>query len=590
MKNFLLSSALIAAIILIGNRFTYAEKLKVEPEIFQLATTKSQPLTSQLRSVQAGFHTINAAKKIGLPALSAAEIARIKPASKKRPIQIGINRRLSADFSNKIDLRTLDWQTSSTGKIATIIISSAQAVSLRIKLEVSKIANGSEIRFFSPNTLEKSYTVFTAEKIRKNANSFWSPSVMGEQIGMEIFLPQAVAMDDLQISIPEISHIFQDISKPLSKSTIPSLRAASASCNIDVACATQDWQDSATSVAKYIYSVPNDGSYLCTGTLLADTDTTTQIPYFLTANHCIHDANVAQSMELYWFYRAQECNSTTISPNYQITQGGGELLANSETTDFSFIKLIALPPAGVGLSGWSINALQAKDEVVGLHHPGGDTKKYSKGNFSHFESIVDTGGGNLSVTSDSNGNFISVVWSEGITAGGSSGSGLWKKENGVNYLVGALFGGSSFCSAPQAPDDYGRFDRTYPAIRQWLAPTPSQVSVNVTSQGNTATALKDGVLIARYIQGLRGSALIAGIAESEDISTVEAKLATLRSSLDIDLDGNVTADYDAMLIIRYLLGLQGGALTQGLTATGATRTNPSELEQYLDGFLQTTQE
>ena len=585
MKKILLSSIIIGSSLLIGNSFTYADKLKVKPEIFQPTHTKSSETRVKLRSVQAGIKDLSAAKKVGLPVLSSEEIAKIKPAGKKRPIQIGINRSLSSLFSGAINLAKLDWKETNGGRAAHIIITSEQAESLRLQIKVTKIPDGAEIRFFSPSQLEQSVTVFTAEKIRNMGLSFWSPSVNGDQIGLEIYLPKTAKFSELEITIPEVSHIFQDISKPLSQSKIPSLRAASESCNIDIACATQDWQDTGKSVAKYIY-VETDGAYLCSGTLLADSDSNTQIPYFLTANHCINNSNAAQSMELHWFYRAEQCGGTTTSANFQTTQGGAELLNHSADTDFSFLKLNNTPPAGVGLSGWSIAPLQANDTVVGLHHPGGDVKKYSKGQFGHFEKIVDLGT-YLSVTQDPNGNFISVTWSEGITAGGSSGSGLWRTEQGVNYLVGALFGGSSFCADPQAPDDYGRFDRSYPAISQWLNPAPNNINIDVTTADSTAIGLKDGVLIARYIQGLRGAALTAGIAESENIANLEAKLAAINSHLDIDLDGNVTAEQDAMLIIRYMLGLQGNALTSGILSAGATRTNPAEIKQYLDGFLQT---
>ncbi len=586
MKKILLSGLVISSALFLANGFSHADKLKVKPEIFQPTTTKSQQLKQPLRSVQAGLKDLSSAKAINLSGLSSKEISSIKPPSKKRPMQIGINRSLSSVLPDKIDLKTLDWQKVNGGRAAHIIIQSNQAESLRLNLNVEKMPAGVEIRFFSPVDLNKSVTVFTADKIQASGQDFWSPSVAGDKIGIEIYLPESIPFNALDISIPKISHIFQDISKPLSKSTIPSIRAASESCNIDVACATQDWQDSAKSIAKYIYTLANGNSFLCSGTLLADTDTDSQIPYFLTANHCINDASVALSMEFYWFYRAEQCGGTSVSPNFVTTQGGGELLANSATTDFSFVKLINNPPAGVGMSGWSLDPLQANDEVVGLHHPNGDIKKYSKGAFQHFEKITDLGGGYLSVTPDDNGNFFNVVWSEGITAGGSSGSGLWRKEQGVNYLVGALFGGSSFCSSPQAPDDYGRFDRSYPAISQWLSPVPNQVNIKLTSANAPASGLKDGILIARYIQGLRGNALVDGLVPTgEDITAIENKLATLQPSLDIDLDGVVTDNYDAMIIIRYLLGLRGTSLNEGIIATGATRTDPQEIALYLDGFL-----
>jgi len=166
MKKILLSSVILGSALLLGNSFTYAEKLKVKPEVFQPTKAKSQSTAVQLRSVQAGIHNVDKAKNIALPVLSSQEISKIKPATKKRPIQIGVNRSLSTSFPDSINLAELDWQTVAGGKVAHIIITSEQAVSLRVNLDVVKIADGTEIRFFSPNELEKKYAVFTAKKIR----------------------------------------------------------------------------------------------------------------------------------------------------------------------------------------------------------------------------------------------------------------------------------------------------------------------------------------------------------------------------------------------------------------------------------------
>ena len=580
MRNKIIISLLLSSSLLLVNTQS-AEPLKVKPEIFTPTKTRAVEKKQIIRSIQAGIKHLKPAKRLSLPNLSAEEIAKIQPAGKKRPMQVGISRKLS-----RIDFTALDWTNISTGRIAHIIIQSNQAESLRVLLDAKHIPDGVEIRFFSPSQLNQAVTTYTADSIAQKGNHFWSPSIEGEQIGIEIYLPTSVKPSELELSIPQISHLFQNVSTPLSKSSIPSIRAASESCNINVMCASQTWQDTAKAVAKYIYTEPDGNSYLCSGTLLADTDNSTQIPYFLTANHCINNASSAASMELYWFYRTTQCNSTQLSANFTTTQNGGVLLAHSATSDTSFIKLNTDPPAGVSLSGWTLTPLQSNDVVVGLHHPNGDVKKYSKGVFQHFEKITDLGGGSLIVTPDDNGNFISVVWSEGITAGGSSGSGLWKTEQGVNYLVGALFGGSSFCSAPQAPDDYGRFDRSYPYFSQWLNPTPTQININVSQTPTGATALLDGMLIYRYVQGLRGNDLIAGLLDNNaDIASIESNIAAISPHLDIDLDGNITAEQDVMLIIRYMLGLRGSSLTEGIVSANASRTTATEIEQYLKEAL-----
>jgi hypothetical protein len=56
---------------------------------------------------------------------------------------------------------------------------------------------------------------------------------------------------------------------------------------------------------------------------------------------------------------------------------------------------------------------------------------------------------------------------------------------------------------------------------------------------------------------------------------------TYRLSFDIDNDTNVDAATDGILILRYLLGLRGTALIQGAVAPGAPRNSAADIEAYL---------
>ncbi len=86
-----------------------------------------------------------------------------------------------------------------------------------------------------------------------------------------------------------------------------------------------------------------------------------------------------------------------------------------------------------------------------------------------------------------------VNWNSGVTEGGSSGSVLFEGSSWPNQLlVGVLTGGSSFCSAPNDPDLYGRFDLSYPSVSQYLGSggggngpnAPTNMSNVVTPDGN----------------------------------------------------------------------------------------------------------
>ena len=53
------------------------------------------------------------------------------------------------------------------------------------------------------------------------------------------------------------------------------------------------------------------------------------------------------------------------------------------------------------------------------------------------------------------------------------------------------------------------------------------------------------------------------------------------------MDGNGATDArrDGVLITRYLFGLRGSALTAGAVGTGATRKDAAAIEPYLQGLM-----
>ena len=98
-------------------------------------------------------------------------------------------------------------------------------------------------------------------------------------------------------------------------------------------------------------------------------------------------------------------------------------------------------------------------------------------------------------------------------------------------------------------------------------------------------ALTDGLLAIRYMFGLTGSSLTAGAlggtATRNDPVTIKTYLDANRSVYDIDGDANVDALTDGLLILRYLFGLRGSSLVQGAIAAGAVRNTAAQIESYL---------
>jgi hypothetical protein len=101
----------------------------------------------------------------------------------------------------------------------------------------------------------------------------------------------------------------------------------------------------------------------------------------------------------------------------------------------------------------------------------------------------------------------------------------------------------------------------------------------------------DGVIALRYMFGSSGAALTSNVtlgagAQRTNATDINNFLVQVRPLLDIDGDNTVNPTTDGLLIMRYLLGLRGSALVQGVVAPGAARTQAVDIEHYIEGLIQ----
>lgn len=103
------------------------------------------------------------------------------------------------------------------------------------------------------------------------------------------------------------------------------------------------------------------------------------------------------------------------------------------------------------------------------------------------------------------------------------------------------------------------------------------------------SALADGLIAIRYLFGFSGSVLISGAIGAGSSRTDPTEIANylndVRPILDADGNGNVDALTDGLLIIRYLFGFRGASLIAGAIGLGATRTTAAAIESYLQSIL-----
>jgi len=127
------------------------------------------------------------------------------------------------------------------------------------------------------------------------------------------------------------------------------------------------------------------------------------------------------------------------------------------------------------------------------------------------------------------------------------------------------------------------------AVTATFAPDTPPLALDI--DGNTtADAVTDGLLLIRYLSGLPDEMLVPGaIGGGSPARTAAAEvkqyLVNLRPMLDVDGNGAVDAATDGVLLLRYLLGLRGDALTANAVGTAARRTLANDIETYLSALI-----
>lgn len=101
----------------------------------------------------------------------------------------------------------------------------------------------------------------------------------------------------------------------------------------------------------------------------------------------------------------------------------------------------------------------------------------------------------------------------------------------------------------------------------------------------SADPFSDGLMILRYVLGVRGDDLIEMTIAFGAVRTtsyeIEGYLDGIRHTLDADGNGLVEIG-DALLILYRMIGLSGINLTNGNISGGATRYTAAAIQDYID--------
>jgi hypothetical protein len=379
--------------------------------------------------------------------------ARAEPTAGKASV-LGLVRDLPAPLIFLGPGQNVSWQpVGDGGWVARLTLSSPGAEILRVQWRGRSLPPGTVLSVLNADGTSAGDSLGPVEEA-------WAPSLLADAALLEAYLPPGASPADgaSRLSVAQVVH---GLESPKSSPAT----SIEGTCHDSVTCADSAWQTAGDGVA---YMTFLNGSILtrCSGTLLNDNDPDTQVPYFLTANHCINTQTKASTAEFYWFFQADTCNTTTsgtVTTSGMIkTSNGGTLLAtgaastasgsakyNQSSTDFTLLQLATAPPAGVYYNGWSTAAVASGQSVTAIHHPQGTYQRISTG----------------AKTATNYTYYWPVQWSSGTTVQGSSGGPLL---NASHQVIGQLFDGAASCGNLLGVDNFGRLDQTYPFIASYI--------------------------------------------------------------------------------------------------------------------------
>jgi hypothetical protein len=492
--------------------------------------------------------------------------------SDPKAFQIGVDR-LIADSTQDKASPELTWQELPTGAHLTrFAVTSPGAEALRVGLALQALPENAELRFFADGGLRSVVPAVTGGEIKRqlSASVYWTPVTPGERQTVEIYLPplpRENAPAAVHFTVDRVAHLFASPYGNLDGLKVSDF------CEIDANCVSnpsQAYLNAKNAVARM--SFQDGGSFVCTGTLLNDTVSSTFIPYFYSANHCISTQAVANTLVTFWFEESTSCGSGVAGPRTQVS-GGAALLYNNAATDALLLRLNSPAPTAAAFEGWDAAPIASNVSILVLHHPAGDVKKVTQG--------LTTGFG----TYNGAGSFIRAGYTSASTEGGSSGAGLLTFASGQYYLRGGLYGGSASCSntgsvsTPANTDAYSRFDVVYPNIAQFLNPgTTTQFAVNVTRGGTgsgTVTSSPAGINCGSTCSANfdSGTAVV--------LSATAASGSTFTSWSGCDSSNGATCNVNANAIRNVTANFAGSGggttvLTNGVTVSNLSGASDSQ--------------
>lgn len=296
------------------------------------------------------------------------------------------------------------------------------------------------------------------------SKDFMTSPIPGDEIIVEYQQPSSETQHP-SIHLSEVKHDYLGMTNRSS----PRFNSINLPCIPDVGCET-----ALDTIKRSICLLIVNGDTYCTGTFVNNTACDGKI-YMLTASHCLDNlAENGSRVVAFLNYESPHCDNRIRGPE-EFSMSGSICRAINNDLDFALIEFLETPPKDyrIHLSGWSVNSNASMNApFTCIQHPNGDIKKYAEEMDPLMISDADT------LNTYQNEHWYVRYWETGHTWSGSSGAGLFDKNNRViGLMLKGLSGGDAGCNFYDFGDIFNRLESCWDAnsditkqLKHWLAP------------------------------------------------------------------------------------------------------------------------
>ncbi len=392
-----------------------------------------------------------------------------------------------------------------------------------------------------------------------NSGEFWSHTITGPLAYVQVRHFGPISEKDLRsisFNIESAGYLSEKFLIPFYQPKTPEFEGISGAmshcpgnedCVEDASCHNVGAVADAKKAVAYMEWVSGGWIYMCSGGLIADSDPGTQIPYFLTANHCLSRNKAASNLECYFQYATSSCHGACTDPGTFPRTIGSSVIQSSRNGDHTLLQLSQNPPSGSVFLGWDTTPIANNNgfKLYRISHPSGMPQAYSQ------HDVDDTFGYCQGLPI---GEFIYSQDIVGATEGGSSGSPV---VNGNGQIVGQLYGGCGYtlevCDAVENRTVDGAFAFYYSEVAPFLGEGGG-------GPGCTATCMDvDSVVLSTKAKGPRTDA-IANVTIIDDCGSPVAG-ANVTGTFSGDASGTESGTTDASGQVTLKITVQGAIST-----------------------------